>query len=244
MDTGTFGIHQHDGRPSAGNHTLNHSHRLARPRGSSKPETGHVPGNTAKTTVRTQENLQANNDHNLDDVGVGMQREKMTMSGHTMHMPGVLESESNRPENQSMSMGTFGAVIIVFDQKSIMQGLNAILWRLAPTSLVGITMTLLLCYLLLHHQVLKPIGSIRTAMMRQQTGERDARSITEAVIGIGRNLGLTVIAEGVETQAQLALLKKLGCDLAQGYGICKPMDADDLGIWLGEQGPELCVAIG
>lgn len=76
------------------------------------------------------------------------------------------------------------------------------------------------------------------------TEDPDARSITEAVIGIGRNLGLTVIAEGVETQAQLALLKKLGCDLAQGYGICKPLDADDLGIWLGEQGPELCVAIG
>ena len=38
-----------------------------------------------------------------------------------------------------------------------------------------------------------------------------------AVITMAHNLGLQVVAEGVETAAQAALLKELGCDLAQGY---------------------------
>ncbi|MCZ6590946.1 MAG: hypothetical protein O7B98_07365, partial [Alphaproteobacteria bacterium] len=71
------------------------------------------------------------------------------------------------PANQSMSMGTFGAVLMTFDRNSITRSLNAILWRLLPTSLIGVFMTLALCYLLLYRQVLKPIGGIRGAMVRQ-----------------------------------------------------------------------------
>ena len=38
-----------------------------------------------------------------------------------------------------------------------------------------------------------------------------------AVIGLGHNLGCEIIAEGVETEGQAALLKEMGCDSAQGY---------------------------
>ena len=43
---------------------------------------------------------------------------------------------------------------------------------------------------------------------------------------------LDVIAEGVETKAHGLMLKKLGCVLAQGYGIARPMPAQDFGRWL------------
>ena len=42
----------------------------------------------------------------------------------------------------------------------------------------------------------------------------------------------TVIAEGVETSAHGDLLMKLGCDLAQGYGIAKPMPSENLPAWV------------
>jgi EAL domain-containing protein (putative c-di-GMP-specific phosphodiesterase class I) len=45
---------------------------------------------------------------------------------------------------------------------------------------------------------------------------------------MGHALGLNVIAEGVETPEQLAVLRELGCDQAQGYFFAKPMPADQL----------------
>lgn len=50
-----------------------------------------------------------------------------------------------------------------------------------------------------------------------------ARSIVEAVISLGRGLDLQVVAEGVETEEQLAALRKQGCSQAQGYFISRPM---------------------
>jgi EAL domain-containing protein (putative c-di-GMP-specific phosphodiesterase class I) len=50
-----------------------------------------------------------------------------------------------------------------------------------------------------------------------------ADSIIAAVIGMAQALGMEVIAEGVETEAQLSRLERLGCRLAQGYHFAPPM---------------------
>ena len=54
----------------------------------------------------------------------------------------------------------------------------------------------------------------------------DAAAIVQSVIDLGRNLGLTVIAEGVETEAVLLELAERGCDEAQGYLLSRPVPAD------------------
>lgn len=54
------------------------------------------------------------------------------------------------------------------------------------------------------------------------TDEGDA-AIVAAVIGLGRNLGMTVTAEGVETRRQEEILRRMGCDHAQGYLYAKPL---------------------
>ncbi len=53
-------------------------------------------------------------------------------------------------------------------------------------------------------------------------------SIVSAVCSMARSLGLLVIAEGVETEAQLQFLKENFCDMAQGYHISRPVPIDVL----------------
>jgi EAL domain-containing protein (putative c-di-GMP-specific phosphodiesterase class I) len=60
-----------------------------------------------------------------------------------------------------------------------------------------------------------------------QPDKREA-AIIRAIIALGRDLGVLVTAEGVETQPQLEFLSKAGCDLLQGYHIGRPMPAADL----------------
>jgi len=48
---------------------------------------------------------------------------------------------------------------------------------------------------------------------------------------LGHELNMHVVAEGVENKETLVLLKEMGCDLAQGYYIAKPMPSEDLIEW-------------
>ena len=57
-------------------------------------------------------------------------------------------------------------------------------------------------------------------------------AIVKAVVGMAQALSLTVIAEGVEAPTQLAELRTLGCDLAQGYLFARPLPAEELGTML------------
>ncbi|HEX7808714.1 MAG TPA: EAL domain-containing protein [Thermoanaerobaculia bacterium] len=63
------------------------------------------------------------------------------------------------------------------------------------------------------------------------TSEADA-AIVRTVIDLGHNLGKQVCAEGVEDEATWKMLGNLGCDLAQGYWIARPMPGKDLMKWL------------
>lgn len=56
--------------------------------------------------------------------------------------------------------------------------------------------------------------------------------IADMIVGLGKNLGLDVIAEGVETEAQLEYLRQQGCDVAQGYLYARPQAPEDLTAWL------------
>ena len=55
----------------------------------------------------------------------------------------------------------------------------------------------------------------------------DSYSIAAAIINMARSLGLSVTAEGVETEHQLAVLRQLKCDRIQGYYLYKPVSVDE-----------------
>ncbi len=62
--------------------------------------------------------------------------------------------------------------------------------------------------------------------------DRSNSLIVHSVIDLGHNLGLTIVAEGVETEAALRALAAFGCDVAQGYHLSRPLPAEALAVWL------------
>jgi diguanylate cyclase (GGDEF)-like protein len=60
-------------------------------------------------------------------------------------------------------------------------------------------------------------------------------AIVRSTILMCRELGLTVVAEGAETREEIDWLRHNGCDIVQGYGIAKPMSAENFDIWLSDR---------
>ncbi|MEJ6007585.1 EAL domain-containing protein [Paucibacter sp. AS339] len=75
---------------------------------------------------------------------------------------------------------------------------------------------------------------IDRAFVREAQTSSAGSTIAQMVINLGRGLGLTVIAEGIETEEQRQLLLGLGCHEGQGYLFARPMPADQLEKWMAQ----------
>ena len=62
----------------------------------------------------------------------------------------------------------------------------------------------------------------------------ESQAVVRSIIDLGRSLGLRTVAEGVEDQETLALLKELFCDQAQGFHIARPMPPADVRAWMAD----------
>ncbi len=79
-----------------------------------------------------------------------------------------------------------------------------------------------------------PVSSIKVdrSFVSHIVRDEDATAIARSIIGLGQSLKLQVVAEGVEDQATLDMLRSWNCELAQGYYIARPMPAADLSAWI------------
>jgi EAL domain-containing protein (putative c-di-GMP-specific phosphodiesterase class I) len=74
----------------------------------------------------------------------------------------------------------------------------------------------------------------RSFVMHSDENEQDAQ-LVRTIVAMGHALGLTVVAEGVETAGQVDLLRGIGCDRAQGYFFSRPLSSERLELWLSQQ---------
>jgi diguanylate cyclase (GGDEF)-like protein len=75
---------------------------------------------------------------------------------------------------------------------------------------------------------------IDQSFVRDMLEDADDLAIIEGVVGLAKTFRRDVIAEGVETIAHGEALLQLGCEMAQGYGIARPMPAGDIPKWLSD----------
>jgi diguanylate cyclase (GGDEF)-like protein len=79
-----------------------------------------------------------------------------------------------------------------------------------------------------------PVQTIKIdqAFVRQLSDSDANTRVVEAIVALGKAMQLVVVAEGVETDRQYAIVRRLGCDLVQGYFIARPMSAEQLLTWV------------
>ena len=75
---------------------------------------------------------------------------------------------------------------------------------------------------------------IDRSFVRDMEQDGDDATIVQSTIDLAHNLGLQVVAEGVENCAIMELLKRLGCDIGQGYYMARPLSIQQVYSWLRE----------
>jgi len=78
-----------------------------------------------------------------------------------------------------------------------------------------------------------PVSELKIdrSFVRDMAVDDDDATIVRSTIGLAHDLGLNVVAEGIEDRASYDLLKRLGCDVAQGYFMSRPIPARDFEAW-------------
>ena len=96
-------------------------------------------------------------------------------------------------------------------------------------------------YSSLGHLATLPVNAVKIdrQFVTPMAVDHRREAIVRATIALGHDLGFEVVAEGVENAETLELLGALGCDLAQGYGIARPMEPEAVPGWIGARGATL-----
>ncbi|MFI7547328.1 EAL domain-containing protein [Actinoplanes sp. NPDC049599] len=85
------------------------------------------------------------------------------------------------------------------------------------------------------------ILKIDRSFVERLGGDREDEALVRTIVRLGKSLGMTTVAEGIEDAGQLATLRNLGCDLAQGYLLSRPLPAAEAGRVLTEGTARLAV---
>jgi EAL domain-containing protein (putative c-di-GMP-specific phosphodiesterase class I) len=82
-----------------------------------------------------------------------------------------------------------------------------------------------------------PVDELKVdrSFVKDMTNNESDNILVQSAVDLGHNLGLSVVAEGVEDQATLDALQAVGADIVQGYYLARPMDAEFLRSWMDEQ---------
>jgi EAL domain-containing protein (putative c-di-GMP-specific phosphodiesterase class I) len=139
-----------------------------------------------------------------------------------------------------------GRLEVEITESLVMRNMHAARTTLHQVRALGVRVTLDdfgTGYSSLSHLRALPIDTLKVdrAFIGDLEAGGESHAIVSAIVGLAKALRLTVTAEGVESDAQLASLTALGIDDAQGYLLARPMPADDftafMTVWRGRHVP-------
>jgi diguanylate cyclase (GGDEF)-like protein len=157
------------------------------------------------------------------DISVNLSAKQVQQSGFVEEVAEILEATGLDPRT----------LILEITETVMMQDTSATIAKLAALKGLGIQLAIDdfgTGYSSLGYLRRFPVDTIKMAKPFVDTagpGRRDS-AFASAIIALGHSLHLTVVAEGIERAEQLRLLRKLGCDLGQGYFFGQPMEAGRL----------------
>lgn len=163
----------------------------------------------------------------LDSVAVNVSALQFARADFAGTVARALESARLDPKHLELEV----------TETSLMDDVHAAADRLAALRALGVRVSVddfgtgysSLAYLQrLPVDVLKIDRSFVKDLDAQGVAREHAHALAQAITGLGHHLGMRVLAEGVETQAQLDALVELGCDEVQGFFFSKPVPAGDV----------------
>jgi histidine ammonia-lyase len=161
-------------------------------------------------------------------VAVNVSTRNLIDTDFPIEVAALLEKWGVRPELLELEITETAIVGDPFRMEAVLQRLAAMGLRLSVDDFgTGYTSLGYLSRL--------PINQLKIdrSFVANMTSSEDDAMIVRSAIDLGRNLGLEVVAEGVEDADIWDRLRSLGCDVAQGFLMSRPMPAHELASWLG-----------
>lgn len=176
--------------------------------------------------------------------GVGPQRLSVNISPRQFRLPGLADSLSAAMQHSGVPGSALDLEITEGVVIENLHATNATLERMRRLELGVLVDDFGVGFSSLSYLRSLPVTGLKIdrSFLRGIPGEAEANTVIAAMISLGRDLGLKVVAEGIEEQAQRDFLVERGCTLGQGFLFCKAMSAADLEIWLNNRTRKLSVA--
>ncbi|MCP4114128.1 MAG: EAL domain-containing protein [Desulfobacteraceae bacterium] len=155
-------------------------------------------------------------------------RMAVNLSGYKLADQGIVETVTSALENESMAPDSLE---IEITENILMQDTRATISTLERLKAMNLRISLDdfgTGYSSLSYLTSFPVDAIkidRSFVMECTTNEKNL-VVIKAIIAMGRSLGKTLVAEGIETEEQLELIRHHGCDQAQGYYFSPPVPED------------------
>ena len=165
-------------------------------------------------------------------INVNISKRQLTQSGLVKTIQNVLSTTTIKPRTLKLEITESAIMDSLDDLKPVLERLRACGVFLCIDDF-GTGHSSLSCL----HEFPIDVLKIDRAFLDNMRENREYAAVTQAIVTLAQNLGMDVVAEGVETLEQVAQLQAIETDYAQGYYFARPLPPEEAAAFLQNQDP-------